>query len=239
MVRKYLSHWLNMPSPYNYRKACLSRLFQTAIDVGLLQRNPCTAIKNRDTVSDDTVIAPEHATSILKRLAAEEGEYVSMVVNWLYVVSGRPTDMLDVKESDVLDGYINYQATKNSQPVTMEMDSELQFLVNWFRSFKKKHAILNKNLIVHGPDVDEKIRFKPISREWLYRRFKKACKNVGYPEYTLRHLRPTGLTAEAKIAGHATNKGAHKTKSMQEYYVKGSVPMAVTNNLKCLWKPEK
>lgn len=238
VVRQYLSQWLNMPSPYNYRKACLSRVFQTAIDLGLLQRNPCTAIKNRESVSCDVIIPKDHAKPILGRLAADYGDYVAMAVNWLYVVSGRPSDMLDVREQDISDTHLHYTANKNSQPVIMPLDDELIYLSEWFRNFKKKQGIVSQHLIVHPGNVDKKIRYKAISREWLYRRFKAACVAVGYPDYTLRHLRPSALTEEARQAGESTNKGAHKTKAMQDHYVKEVQPMAVTNNLKCLWRPE-
>ncbi len=79
---------------------------------------------------------------------------------------------------------------------------------------------------------------KPISVAYLSRKFSEAVVAAGFSAgaYVLRDLRKKGLTDEARKASKATNKGGHKTKEMQEYYVVGGVPKRARNNLSVLRK---
>lgn len=231
VVREYLSQWLGQPKTYNNRKSCLSKLFDHCIDKGLIQRNPCQVIKNKLTTPDETYIEDAHYVLIVDKLQELYGEVYAMAVDWLYLVSGRPTNMLNVIDKDIGEA-IYYYATKNDQPVIVEMDPELAKIVVWFRDYKRKEGIVSKYLIVHPRSAGSKLRGKVITTEQLYRRFKDAAKQVELGQYTLRHIRPKALTDEAVLAGQATNKGAHKTQAMRERYVKQQIPVRVQNNLK-------
>lgn len=233
IVREYLSQWLGQPKTYNNRKSCLSKLFDHCIDKGLIQRNPCQVIKNKLTKPDETYIEDAHYILIVDKLQELYGEVYAMAVDWLYLVSGRPTNMLNVIDKDIRES-IYYYATKNDQPVIMEMDPELAKIVEWFRDYKRKEGIVSKYLIVHPRIAGSKLRGKVITTENLYRRFKDAARRVDLGHYTLRHIRPKALTDEATLAGEATNKGAHLTQAMRERYVKRKPPTRVQNNLKRL-----
>jgi len=233
VVREYLSQWLGQPKTYNNRKSCLSKLFDHCIDKGLIQRNPCQVIKNKLTTADETYIPDEHYLLITDKLAEVYGEVYARVCDWLYLVSGRPTNMLNVIDKDI-DEAIYYYATKNDQPVIVELDAELKTLVEWFREEKRSQNTISRFLIVHPRSAGSKLRGKNITTEQLYRRFKDAARRVELGHYTLRHIRPKALTDEAMLAGEATNKGAHKTQAMRERYVKKQIPVRVQNNLKRL-----
>jgi hypothetical protein len=238
IIRAYLSKWLTKPKTYNYRLSCLSRLFEHCIDLGKLVRNPCDPIGHRRAPDRDVYMTDEHFISITTKLEEKYHEVYARACDWLYLMSGRPTNMLDVKESQIQEKEIHYLATKNTQPVIMERDPELDELIDWFRQYKREQKIVSPFLIVHPTDAHRKLACKHITTYRLYRCFKRAMKEsdlaAEMPNYTLRDIRPKALTQEAEIEGESTNKGAHKTKSMRDKYVRKAVPMRVKNKLKRL-----
>lgn len=238
IVRKYLSHWINKPKTYNYRLACLSRLFGYAVDKGMIQRSPIDAIKYRKGPTRKVYLSDDHYIAITSKLTEIYSEVYARACDWLYLMSGRPTNMLDVKEPQIKDkdAEIHYYADKNQQPVIVERDPELDELIEWFREYKRSQGIVSPYLIVHPANARRGLARRPITTERLYRYFKNAMDEAELSEegYTLRDLRPKALTDEAELAGSATNKGAHKTEKMRRHYVKKVLPMRVKNNLKRL-----
>lgn len=83
-----------------------------------------------------------------------------------------------------------------------------------------------------------KLSGKPITNAHLRTRFNHAKKKAGFGayDYTLRDLRPKGITDEAKLSGgEATNKGGWKPGSrMEQRYIKVRLPIRTANNLKVL-----
>lgn len=234
IVRQYLSAWLLKPKSYNNIKAALSKLFDHIIDLGLITQNPCQAIKNKRTEKRDVYLTDEHYLLITNKMMLEH-ELYAKAIDWLYIMSGRPTNMLDIKEKQITDRGIEYQATKNDQFVIVEVDAELKELVSWFRNFKKEQGTVSPYLIVHPRNAKRGLARKPVTAERLYRVFKRACAVLEL-RYTLRDIRPKALTDEALLAGKATNKGAHITQAMRDHYVKIKPPVRITNNLKRIGK---
>jgi len=232
LVRTYLAEWINQPKTYNYRLACLSRLFSYAIDKGLIQRNPTDPIERRTSPDREVYMTDDHFIAISSKLAELYHEVYAVAFDWIYLMSGRPSNMLDVKESQIRETEIHYYADKNEQPVIVERDPELNRVIEWFREYKRTQGIASPYLIVHPADANRKIACKPITAERLYRYFKVAMEKAELSGYTLRDLRPKALTDEAEIAGSPTNKGAHRTERMRQHYVKKRLPVRVKNNLK-------
>ena len=116
------------------------------------------------------------------------------------------------------------------------MDKEINYHVTWFKKYKKTNGIDSPYLIVHPLEADRKLGGKPITAILLYRYVKKAMKAAGLTVYTLRDLRSKALTDEAQNTGAATNKGAHKTIQMRQYYVKKDIPVKVKSTLKRIGK---
>lgn len=236
LLRSYLKAWLEKPKTYNYRLSCLSRLFKHAVDSGLLQRNPCKDIDSRGSKGRDVYMNDDDYLTITDKLATDFHEVYARCCDWLYLMSGRPTNMLEVQEEQITEAGISYFATKNKQLVLVEMDEELAQLIGWFRDYKKKERIVSPYLIVHPQSARRGLATKPISTENLYRYFKRAAAVANLDHYTLRDIRPKALTDEAELAGQPTNKGAHVTEQMRKHYVKRILPIRVSNNLKTLRK---
>lgn len=236
IVREYLSKWINKPKTYNYRLSCLSRLFAWIVDMGKLVRNPCDPINHRTPTKREVYMTDEHYLLIRDRLTEKFGEVYARALDWLYIMSGRPTNMMDVQESHIHEKEIHYYAYKNDSPVIVDRDDVIDELVAWFRAYKRAQGIFTQYLIVHPAKAQRGLAKRPIDSGRLYRYFKRAMKDVGLSGYTLRDIRPKALTDEATLAGEATNKGAHKTQAMREHYVKIKPPIRVRNNLKSLRK---
>lgn len=232
IVREYLAHWINFPKTYNYRLSCLSRLFEYAIEKGIIQRNPTTVIKRRVPKERSVYMTDEHYLAITNKLAEIHHEVYARVCDWLYLMSGRPSNMLDIQEEQILDDGIHYYATKNKQSVVVEHDTDLDELIDWFQSYKRAEGITSPYLIVHPMSAKRGLAGRPITVERLYRYFVDAMEKAHLSGYTLRDLRPKALTDEAEIAGCATNKGVHVTEHMRRHYVKKRLDVRIKNNLK-------
>lgn len=236
ILREYLSAWLNHPKTFNYRLSCLSRLFVYAIDLGIIPRNPCRDIERKSSTDRDVYMTDEHYIAIKTKLTELSHEVYARACDWIYLISGRPTDMLGIQEENITEKAVEYFAGKNQQLVNVERDAEINFLIDWFRNFKKRHGINSPYLIVHPLEAKRKLGGMPVTTALLYRHLKKAMNAAELPIYTLRDLRPKALTDEATNAGMPTNKGAHRTEQMRKHYVKKMIPVEVKNTLKRIGK---
>lgn len=234
IIRQYLAPWIDHPKTYNYRLTCFARVFNRLIDEGELVRNPCRDIEGKVSHRTKTYMPDDDFILVSNKLAEMYHEVYAVICDWLYVMSGRPTNMLDVKESEITKTEIAYYASKNDQPVIVEMDSEILALVEWFRNYKREQKIVSPYLIVHPKTARRGLAAKNVTRENFYRYFKNAARAVDMGHYRPQHIRPKAMTDEAMLAGKATDKGAHKTQAMREYYVVITPPKRIKNNLKRL-----
>lgn len=242
-VRQFLSRWVGSPAYYNYIKAVLSRMFAQAVDEGLLDANPCTDVVRRATARREVVCPMADYLKITSSLE----EWETRACDLVYLVSHRPGDVLRLRDEapwvryEARDGrrvvVISFTATKNGQEVEIAddvtTDGGIESVLTWFRQWKRSQGIASPWVVCYPPTARKRDIGKPVSRDYLSRRFAEAVLHAGFPAgaYTLRDLRKTGLTEEARIAGKATDKGGHKTEQMKEYYVVGGVPSRVRNNL--------
>ena len=238
-VRQFLSQWIASPAYYNYVKAVISRMFAHAVDEGLLDANPVTEVVRR-AVARREVVCP--MADYLKITASLE-EWEARACDLIYLISHRPGDVLRLRDQEPFVRYadgrvvISFTATKNEQAVEIADDvateGGIEATLQWFREWKKSQGIVSNAVVVYPKTARRQDVGRPVSRDYLSRRFAEAVVYAGFPAgaYTLRDLRKTGLTDEARIAGEATKKGGHKTEQMRQYYVVGGVPQRVRNNL--------
>lgn len=242
-VRQFLSQWIASPAYYNYVKAVISRMFAHAVDEGLLDANPVTEVVRR-AVARREVVCP--MADYLKITASLE-EWEARACDLIYLISHRPGDVLRLRDQEPFVRYetrddrrvvvVSFTATKNDQAVEIvddvETDGGIEAALHWFRDWKKAQGIVSSAVVVYPKTARRQDVGRPVSRDYLSRRFAESVVYAGFPAgaYTLRDLRKTGLTDEARIAGEATKKGGHKTEQMRQYYVVGGVPQRVRNNL--------
>lgn len=238
-VRQFLAHWIGSPAYYNYVKAVLSRMFAHAVDEGLLDANPLKDVARRAVARREVILPMADYLKVTGQLSEWEARACDLV----YLISHRPGDVLRLRDEEPYVRYadgrvtISFTATKNEQAVEIvdEVGSEggIEAALAWFRQWKREQGIASKAVVVYPKTARKRDIGKSVSRDYLSRRFAEAVVAAGFlaGTYTLRDLRKTGLTAEARIAGKATDKGGHKTEQMRQHYVVGGVPSRARNNL--------
>lgn len=242
-IRQFLGRWMSSPAYYNYVKAVLSRLFAHAVDEGLVDANPVTEVVRRAVARRGVVLPREHYL----RVTGELAEWESRACDLVYLISHRPGDVLRLRDEEPWVRYerrdngeyvvVSFTAAKNEQAVEISDHTDtpggIDETLHWFRQWKREQRITSAAVVCFPAGTRAKDAGRPVSRDYLSRRFAEAVMAAGFEpgRYTLRDLRKTGLTDEARIAGEATKKGGHKTEAMRQYYVVGSVPQRVDNNL--------
>ena len=170
-------------------------------------------------------------------------EWEARACDLVYLISHRPGDVLRLRDEEPWVRYVDdkvvvsFTATKNEQAVEIVdhvgTEGGIEATLAWFRQWKKEQGIHSPWVVCYPKTARKRDIARPVSRDYLSRRFAEAVVAAGFPAgtYTLRDLRKTGLTDEARLAGAATMKGGHKTEQMRQYYVVGGVPQRVRNNL--------
>ena len=253
-VRQYLAAYMDRPATYNYHLSIISRVCNEALDEGLIDTSPATDIQRRARVKRKTYIDDETYLAITGELT----EWEAKVCDLIYMVGGRPGDVLRLKHTDISDGIIHYTAAKNTQSLEIEMNRDLAALVAWFYSWKRKQGVLSRHVVCYPRTARQDMRGEPLSVVYMSRKFTAACRKLGYVQrdksghpidsngdkvdvnsaktlYELRDLRPKGLTDEF-LAGGENNKGGHKTEAMKQHYRRVSVPIKAASNVKALVK---
>lgn len=229
LLRKYLSSWLDNPSHYNYQKAVLSRVMQSAIDDGLIETNPITSIVSRAVAERTVYISDDDYKAITGKLETWQARACDL----LYMVSHRPNDVLSLRENQVIDNEICFTAKKNDVDMAIEMNDDLAGTVEWFKKWKADLNIVSPHLVVYPTTSRRRSIGKPVSVGYLSRKFAEAVVAAGFAPgtYALRDIRPKGLTDEFRIAGDS-DKGGHLTDIMKRRYRRIRLPMRAKNNLR-------
>lgn len=251
-LRQFLARWIATPNYYNHIKAVLSRMFQQAVDVGLLDSNPVANVTRRTVKRRDVYCPMEHYLAITAALT----DWQARACDLVYLISHRPGDVLALEDRAPFIRYemradpktgeprkvvvVSFTPTKNEQAIEIVDDvateGGIESALQWFRDWKKAQELVTPRLVVFPRGSRRRDVGRPVSVDYLSRRLAEAvvAAGLGKGAYQLRDLRKKGLTDEARIAGKATNKGAHKTQAMREYYVVGGVPARHRNQLTVL-----
>lgn len=246
-LRQYLSQWIGAPTYYNYMRTILTRVWVYAVDCGAVASNPMDGITKRPVGKRTAYVSNDDYVRILAQL----DEFPARACDLLYLVSHNPVDVLNLQESQVTSGEREDPATgerratveialkRNKTTVAVEIwdwaDGDLATTVEWFRARKRAQKIVSQHLVVYGTDSRRRSIGTPVSVEYVSRRFAQAVVAAGLPKgsYTLRDLRPKGLTDEFLAAGDS-DKGGHKTEAMKRHYRRVELPMLAKNNLHLL-----
>lgn len=241
-LRAFLARWIGSPNYYNNMKSLLSRMFEDAIAEALLDINPVDAVSRRPTARRDVYTPLDHYLAITGELE----EWEARACDLIYLASHSPGDVLRLKDGEP---DVRYETRRGRKMVVLALRRArtgeaidiydyvdtaggIEATLQWFRDWKKRQDIISAHIICYPTTSRRRSIGKRVSVGYLSRRFADAAKRVNLAgKYTPRDLRKKGLTDEARIAGKATNKGAHKTQAMREYYVVGGLPQRARNNL--------
>lgn len=222
-VRAMLSPWLSMPHQYNYLRAVLTRALQYAVDEGTLPANPMRSIEARAKAKRTTYITDTEYVAITGHI---EQEYARRACDLLYLLGTRVSDGLGLTTANLVQQQgmwcVAFSASKTGEEQELISNQALHDELEWWRAWRQQHAPLSKHLIVHPRDADRRLIGRPIGSEWLSRTWHAAAVKAGYPDYTLRDLRPKSITDES-LKGNTDNKGGH-TEAMRRHYTRVRLP---------------
>jgi hypothetical protein len=202
---------------------------QSAIDDGLIETNPITAIVSRPVMERTVYISDDDYVAVTGKLETWQAKACDL----LYMVSHRPNDVLSLREDQVIDNEIRFTARKNDVDMAIEMNDDLAGIVEWFKQWKADLNIVSPHLVVYPTTSRRRSIGKPVSVGYLSRKFAEAVVAAGFEPgtYALRDIRPKGLTDEFRIAGDS-DKGGHLTDVMKRRYRRIRLPMRAKNNLR-------
>jgi hypothetical protein len=263
-MRQFLATWLNSPQHYNHVRNCLSKIYQQAIREGLRVTNPCDDIKALPTprrnvyIDDDAylkitaqLMTDQYVDRRTKESVTVDSEYQARAVDMLYMITGRPGDVLALEDSQFsIDaqnhaGTLSYESQKTGTVIELELNDALVDLVLWFREWKRQQNLVSRHLICYPAYYARMARHrdlvgKPLSVGFLSRRFAQAVIDAGYDKgaYRLYDNRRKGITDERRNQGGHTGKGGHKGESSELFYVVDEVPVRTKSTLARIGKSQ-
>lgn len=201
----------------NREKALFSHIWNMARDWGYTDLpNPCAGIKGytekgrKDVYTENTTFAATYTAA-----SAPLRDMMDM----LYLSGQRPTDVLKMNETDIVDGAINVIQEKTKAKLRISITGELADLIDRIRARKIGYKIHSLALIV---DEDG----QRLSYSTLRAHFDRAREAAGIDKVTfqLRDLRAKAATDKAESTGdirQAQKLLAHTTVTMTDHYVRG------------------
>lgn len=230
ILRKYLAQWLDSPSYYNYVRAAMTRALDRAVAEGLIRTNPMGHVA-RLRAGKRKVYCPDDA---YLAITAHMEDWEARACDLIYMVSQDPIDALALTEANIDGHTIRFRREKTGPLVEIEMNADAQALLQWFRDWKQAQGIITPHFVVYPTTKRRRDVGRPVTREYLYRRWVEALNKAGYPTgtYTLKDLRKKGLTDEHKATGEVSMKGGHKTRQMAEHYVCAEIPIRARMNVR-------
>ena len=254
-LRKLLSPWASQATHYNGLRNTLSRVMSWAVSVGEITRNPVRDIEKAVEHRREILIPDDHYVLITNELMThdffgkpQDGEWRARICDLMYLLSQSPIDVFSLRDDQINDdhytendvdyyGSITISRAKTAETVIIGMNTELREAIDWFRAFKKRQNIISPYLFVYPRYMGRRYQSKQVTHRtmsayWLDARKAAQKKHQFTEDYQLRDLRKRGLTDEALAAGKATDKGAHATEAMRNFYVLSKPPKRHGNTLK-------
>ena len=252
-LRSLLAPWLNMETTFNHLRAVLLRVFQQAVDEGLRPDNPVKNIETRDTAGREQYITDDAYLAITGKMELWEAKTCDL----LYLVLGRPANALSLNEQNVVkvlnNGHesqeLHFTGEKTNQPIELEISQDLEYLLQWFRDWKRNQNIISDHFVVYPLASRPQSIGKPVSREHISRKFSLACIKCGFwhweekkspqtqkltsyktADFKLQDIRPKAITDE-NIKDKTNNKGAHRSESGRRIYIRLPDPIRMKTNV--------
>lgn len=238
-IRIMLSPWIATPTHYNHLKAVLGRIYDHAVLVGLVERNPMRDIEKMGVAKREVLIPDEAYKAITRKLMVHQmnkqvfdGQWRVKICDLFYMLSQQPVDLFSLRMSQfMLDhgqyGEISLSRAKTKVTGIIEMNREMRETVNWLIAFRTEQLRLIGNvfaqpktdhLLVYPAYFDLRSRWRPVKHRTFSGWWAEAVEEVGIKgEYRLMDLRKKGLTDEFVSQGE-NDKGLHETDAMKRHY---------------------
>jgi len=147
-IRAMLSPWVTTPTHYNHLKAVLGRIYDHAVLIGLVERNPMRDIDKMAVAKREVLIPDEAYIAITSKMIVHrinrrvlDGQWRVKICDLFYMLSQQPVDLFSLRISQlVLDrgqyGEIHLSRAKTKVTGIIEMNREMRETVNWLIAFR-------------------------------------------------------------------------------------------------------
>lgn len=238
-IRAMLAPWVATPTHYNHLKAVLGRIYDHAVLIGLVERNPMRdvdkmAVPKREVLIPDTAYIAITSKMMVHRMNKQDfdGQWRVKICDLFYMLSQQPVDLFSLRISQLaLDlgdhGEIRLSRAKTKVTGIIEMNREMRATVDWLIAFRARQLRLIGNifaqpktdhLLVYPAYFDQRSRWQPVRHRTFSGWWAEAVEEAGLKgEYRLMDLRKKGLTDEFVSQGE-NDKGLHETDAMKRHY---------------------
>ena len=122
LIRSFLSPWfMNSPSYYNNLVAVLANVFRHAYRTGKITENPMKDVETDDEPKRDVYVSDDNYVAIIDRLPEE---WHRRACDLIFLVSHRPSDVLALRESNIVGNEVQFTAGKNDQDMIIEFEED-------------------------------------------------------------------------------------------------------------------
>jgi integrase len=214
-IRQYLDQ-REAKTRANRERALFSHIWNKAREWGYTSLpNPCAGVKGHKEkgrkdvyIEDDVYLAVYQAASIPLRDAMELA----------YLTGQRPSDVLKMRESDIVGGMLQIQQNKTGAKLRISIEGELSNLIERIKERKSQYKIRSLHLIVNESG-------QKFTCFMLNSHFDKAREKAGIDkkDFQFRDLRAKAGTDKAESSGdirQAQKQLGHKNAIMTERYVR-------------------
>lgn len=238
-LRQLLSPWITKPTHYNHLKAVLGRVYDHAVYMGLVERNPMRDVDKQAVARREVLMPDEAYLAITEQLTEHrlnkqvwDGRWRAYICDLLYMLSQQPVDAFSLRLSQLRleageHGEIHLARAKTNVTGIIGMNAEMREVVDWLLAFRREQlqmrssvlrSIEDDHLLIYPAYMDRRSRWKPVTHRTFADWWRKATKAAGYDgQYWLMDLRKKGLTDEFVAQGE-NDKGLHETEAMRNHY---------------------
>ena len=215
-VRQYMDWRGTAKIRANREKALFSHIWNMARDWGYTDLpNPCAGIKGYSEKGRKDIYIEDNAFAAVHKTASQP---LRDAMDLAYLTGQRPTDVLNMTESDLRDGLLHLTQGKTKTKLRISIEGELKILIDRILARKSGHKVRSLYMIVD----DNGQRF---TYSMLRLHFDNAREAAGVDKgkFQFRDLRAKAATdkTESSDIRQAQKQLGHSTVTMTEHYVRG------------------
>ncbi|MDP2141351.1 MAG: hypothetical protein Q8L20_11120 [Gammaproteobacteria bacterium] len=247
-IRILIAPWALKATTYNHLKAMLGRMYDHAVLVGLIDKNPMRDI-DKLPVQERKVLVPDDAyIRITEQLLIHKENKRDMDGTWrvkicdlMYMFSQQPIDLfalrisqfhleaIDKSDSNPINwkhGEIHLARSKTSVGGIIEMNAEMRAVVDWLMDFRKEQFRLAKNVfklpttdhLLIYPNYMKRVRLQPLKHRTFSDWWRKARAAAKITEDYWLMDMRKKGLTDEYVSQGDNEKGLHATDAMKWHY---------------------
>jgi integrase len=196
------------PAMANRILSFLRSVFHHALDLGLVDSNPCIGVRrNREKPRDRYLTDAEYLA-----IRASATPDLAPIVEVAYLTGQRIGDVLAIKLADITPDGISFRAQKTGQRMLVRMTPDLAAAVAAARAIPRRVASLYLFSTKRGG--------RPYSYRTVHDMWTRACERAGVLDATPHDLRAKSLTDAKRQGLDPQALGGHSTEAMTLRYIR-------------------